>query len=165
MPHAISARDFGFGAEFIVQQRHTARLKAHAKRPLLSAAEEPHDTPRSTAIYAGEVGYLGHLNMSGLQEVACAAGCTLHLHVRPGSFVGADTVLDIASRHKIPMSMPAVGIRLQKMLAAIARIGSEPVALEARVQVRRAMERGLAALTHPDDRRHLEALHEQLFSA
>ncbi len=268
-------------------------LKSHAKRPTLGAAPAPHEAPRGTAIYAEEVGYLGYLNMSGLQEVASAAGCMLHLHVRPGSFVGPDTVLATASRDKIPMNMgevnrnepppapdtedirdcfllgptrsydqdprfglivlsevalralsPAVndpgtaisvmvslttlvveadramsereaeaeaakkdqpetaspkiefdrltlpaldmrtlvadgfssiardgasmlevGIRLQKMLATIARNGSEPVALEARVQARRAMERGLAALTHPDDRRDLEALHEQLFSA
>lgn len=46
--------------------------------------------------------------MSGLQEVACAAGCTLHLHVRPGSFVGPDTVLATASRHKIPKNIGEV---------------------------------------------------------
>ena len=62
-------------------------------------------------------------------------------------------------------SMLEVGLRLQKMLATIARNGRTPVALEAQQQARKALERGLAALTHPDDRCQLEALHEQLFSA
>jgi len=62
-------------------------------------------------------------------------------------------------------SLLEVGMRLQKMLAIIARNGREPVALEAHLQSRRAMERGMAALSHPDDRRQLEALHQQLFSA
>ena len=268
-------------------------LKAHVKRPLLGAAPTPQKTPSGTEIRAEDIGYLCHLNMSGLQEVASAAECTLHLHVRPGCFVGPDTVLATASRHNIPatlgevnpneappapnakeirdcfvlgpmrsydqdprfglivlsevalralspavndpgtaisvmvslttlvvqadhamanqetkvkaalkdgsdaatadiefdrLTLPAldvrtlvadgfapiardgasmleVGVRLQKMLATIARNGSEPVAQEAQRQARRAIERGLAALTHVDDRQTLEALHRQLFSA
>jgi uncharacterized membrane protein len=62
-------------------------------------------------------------------------------------------------------AMLEVSVRLQKMLATIARNGSAPVALEARLQARRATERGMVALTHPDDRRQLEATHEALFSA
>jgi uncharacterized membrane protein len=268
-------------------------LKAHVKQPLLGAAPPPQKTPSGIDIRAEDIGYLCHLNMSGLQEVASAANCTLHLHVRPGCFIGPDTVLATASRHNIPMNMgevnlneappapdaekirdcfvlgpvrsydqdprfglivlsevalralsPAVndpgtaisvmvslttlvvqagramadeeaeiqaaqkddpgagstgiefdrltlpaldirtlvadgfapiardgatmlevGLRLQKMLATIARNGSAPVALEAQLQARRAIERGLAALTHVDDRSRLEALHKQLFSA
>lgn len=62
-------------------------------------------------------------------------------------------------------SMLEVGIRLQKMLTLVARHGRTPVALEARLQARKAMERGRDALSHPDDRRQLEALRQQLFSA
>jgi uncharacterized membrane protein len=67
-------------------------------------------------------------------------------------------------------SMLEVGIRLQKMLATIARNSRAPIALEARLQAGKveagkAMERGPTALSHPDDRRQLEALHERLFSA
>lgn len=277
-----------------IERVSRSTLKAHVKRPRLGAAPPPHSTPSGTAILAEDIGYLCHLNMSGLQEAASAAHCTLHLHVRPGSFVGPDTVLATASRHQIPATMgdihrneappapdaravrscfllgptrsydqdprfglivlsevalralsPAVndsgtaisvmvslttllvqadramadqeaeaaknakqnqpeaaspeiefdritlpeldfhslvtdgfasiardgasmlevGLRLQKMLATIARNGRAPVALEARRQARKALERGLAALTHPDDRRQLDALHEQLFSA
>jgi uncharacterized membrane protein len=260
-------------------------LKAHVKRPRLGAGVPP-DTPHigthtGTAIRAQDTGYLCHLDMSGLQDVASKADCTLHVHVRPGSFVGPDTVLATASRYKIPMSMrevnsneappapdakavrdcfvlsttrsydqdprfclivlsevalralsPAVNdpgtaigvlatltklvvevdramveqaseaeaagiefdrltlpdlnirtlvadsfapiardgagmlevsVSLQKMLALIARNASEPLALEARLQSRQAMERGLAALSHPDDRRQLQALRERLF--
>lgn len=268
-------------------------LKAHAKRPMLGAAAAPHDTPSGTEIRADDIGYLCHLNMSGLQKEASAADCILHLHVRPGSFVGPDTVLATASRPKsIPMnlgdvnsnkapaapdakvirdcirlgparsydqdprfglivlsevalralspavndpgtaiavmvslttlvvqadramadqeaaakvhqedkpetgpegiefdrltlpaldirtlvadgfapiardgaSMLEVGLRLQKMLATIARNGSAPMAHEAQLQARKAIERGQAALTHPDDRRQLEALHQRLFN-
>jgi uncharacterized membrane protein len=260
-------------------------LKAHVKRPRLGAGVPP-DTPHigthtGTAMRAQDTGYLCHLDMSGLQDVASKADSTLHVHVRPGSFVGPDTVLATASRYKIPMSMrevnsneappapdakavrdcfvlsttrsydqdprfclivlsevalralsPAVndpgtaigvlatltklvvevdramveqaseaeaagiefdrltlpdlnirtlvadsfapiardgagmlevGVSLQKMLALIARNASEPLALEARLQSRQAMERGLAALSHPDDRRQLQALRERLF--
>ena len=268
-------------------------LKAHVKRPLLGAAPPPDKKPSGNDIQAEDIGYLCHLNMSGLQEVASAAQCTLNLHVRPGCFVGPDTVLATASRHNIPanlgevnpneappapsakeirdcfvlgparsydqdprfglivlsevalralspavndpgtaisvmvslttlviqtdramtdqeakvkaapkndseavtadiefdrLTLPAldirtlvadgfapiardgasmleVGLRLQKMLATIARNGSAPVAHEAQLQARRAIERSLAALTHVDDRNRLEALHKQLFSA
>jgi uncharacterized membrane protein len=268
-------------------------LKAHVKRPRLGAAPPPHNTHTGTAIRANDSGYLCHLNMSGLQHAASEADCTLHVHLRPGSFVGPDTVLATARQHKRPKdiaeiqsneatpapdadtirncfvlgatrsydqdprfglivlgevaqralspavndpgtaigvlatltrlvveadraiadhtaeakatkadkpdaasdeiefdrvtlpeldirtlvadsfapiardgaAMLEVGIRLQKMLATIARNGSAPIALEAQLQARKAMERGLTALSHPDDRRQLEALHEQLFSA
>jgi uncharacterized membrane protein len=267
-------------------------LKAHVKRPFLGAAPPPQTVPSGTAIRAEDMGYLCHLDMSGLQEVASTAECTLHLHVRPGSFVGPDTVLATASRHKVPANMgevnpneappapdaqafrkcfvlgparsydqdprfglivlsevalralsPAVndpgtaisvmvslttlvvqadramadqeakvkaepkddsqaatagiefdrltlpaldirtlvadgfapiardgasmlevGLRLQKMLATIARNASEPMAHEAQLQARRAIERAVAALTHVDDRSQLQALHKQLFS-
>jgi uncharacterized membrane protein len=280
-----------------IQRVSRNALKSHVKRPCLGAAAAPRNhhigTQTGTAIRAQATGYLCHLNMSGLQQAASEADCTLHLHVRPGSFVGPDTVLATASRYKAPMSMgeinrnepppapdaktvrdcfvlgatrsydqdprfglivlsevalralsPAVndpgtaigvmaslttlvvefdrdiaeheasskaakennsktesadiefdrltvpeldirtlvadgfapiaregagmlevGVRLQKMLAIIARNSGAPLALEARLQARRAMERGLVALSHPDDRRQLEALHEQLFSA
>lgn len=262
-------------------------LKAHVKRPRLGAGVPP-DTPHigthtGTTIRAQDTGYLRYLDMSGLQDVASQADCTLHVHVRPGSFVGPDTVLATASRYEIPLSMrevnsneappapdakavrdcfvlsttrsydqdprfclivlsevalralspavndpgtaigvlatltklvvevdramveresqaeaeasgiefdrltlPALNIRtlvadsfapiardgagmlevgvcLQKMLAIIARNASEPLVLEARLQSRQAMERGLAALSHPDDRRQLQALRERLF--
>jgi uncharacterized membrane protein len=269
-------------------------LKAHVKRPRLGAAAPPENPDTGTPIRADDIGYLCHLNLSGLQEVAREANCTLHVHVRPGAFVGPDTViatawshhqpekiteintgeappptpkaeavracfvlgatrsydqdprfglivlsevalralspavndpgtaigvlttitrlvvetnLAIAQRHSeaeaarekdpgaaltevefdrvtlpeldirtlvadafAPIArdgagMLEVGICLQKMLATIARNGGGPIALEARLQARKAMERGLAALSHPDDRRQLEALHERLFSA
>ena len=279
-------------------------LKVHVKRPRLGAGAAPRGRHPGTAIRAEDIGYLCYLNMSGLQEQASAADCTLHLHVRPGSFIDPNTVLATACRHQRPKNIadteaeeapspapdahairkcfllaptrsyeqdprfglivlsevalralsPAVndpgtaigvlaalttlvvqadsamtehqaeakaaatdatdsqgadeeapeavwpkiefdrltlpelsirtlvadgfapiardgaamlevGIGLQKMLAVIARNGSAPVALEARLQARKARERGLAALTHPDDRRQLEALNEKLFSA
>lgn len=275
-------------------------LKAHVQRPRLGAGappDPPHiGTHTGAEIRAQDTGYLRHLNMSGLQDVASQADCTLHVHVRPGSFVGPHTALATASRYKIPMSLrevnrheappapdakavrdcfvlsttrsydqdprfclivlsevalralsPAVndpgtaigvlatltklvmevdramveqaavaeteaaklatedngeaeaagiefdrltlpalnlrtlvadsfapiardgagmlevGVCLQKMLAIIASSASEPLALEARLQSRQAMERGLAALSHPDDRRQLQALRERLF--
>ncbi len=266
-------------------------LKAHVKRPRLGAAAPPQNTPTGTAIRADDIGHLCHLNMSGLQHAATEADCTLHVHVRPGSFVGPDTVLATASPHPRPQDtagsktdgappapdasairacfvlgqqrsydqdprfglivlsevalralspavndpgtaigvmaalttlvveadraiaehaaetaqqaspeaaspevefdrltlpeldirslvadgfasiardgagMLEVGIRLQKMLATIARNGSAPVAAEARLQARKAMERGQSALSHPDDQRQLQALHQQLFGA
>lgn len=279
-------------------------LKVHVKRPRLGAGAAPHGSPHGTTIRAQGMGYLCYLNMSGLQEQASAADCTLHLHVRPGSFIDPNTVLATACRQQRPKNIadteadqapppapdahairkcfllaptrsyeqdprfglivlsevalralsPAVndpgtaigvlaalttlvvqadsamtehqaeakaaatdatdgqgadeeapeavwpkiefdrltlpelsirtlvadgfapiardgaamlevGIGLQKMLAVIARNGSAPVALEARLQARKARERGLAALTHPDDRRQLQALNEKLFSA
>jgi uncharacterized membrane protein len=263
------------------------------KRPRLGAAPPPHNAHTGTPIQAEDLGYLCHLNMSGLQRAAREADCTLHVHVRPGSFIGPDTVLATARLHQRPKdiaeiqrneappapdaetirncfvlgaarsydqdprfglivlgevalralspavndpgtaigvlatltrlvveadraiadreaeakvakadkpdadgdgiefdrvtlpeldirtlvvdsfapiardgaAMLEVGIRLQKMLYTIARNGSAPLSLEARLQARKAMERGLAALSHPDDRRQLEALYEQLFSA
>jgi uncharacterized membrane protein len=63
------------------------------------------------------------------------------------------------------VSMLEVGIRLQKMLVLLARNNRTPVALEARLQAHRTEARGVAALSQPDDRRQLEALYQQLFSA
>jgi uncharacterized membrane protein len=269
-------------------------LKAHVKRPRLGAAAPPHNPDTGTPIRANGIGYLCHLNLSGLQHEASEANCTLHVHVRPGAFVGPDTVIATAWSHHQPekiteintgqapqptpkaeavracfvlgaarsydqdprfglivlsevalralspavndpgtaigvlatltrlvvdtdramveqeaeaaaarqensgadaqgiefdrvtlpeldirtlvadgfapiardgAGMLEVGIRLQKMLATITRNGSAPIAQEARLQARKAKERGLAALSHPDDRRELEALHQQLFSA
>jgi uncharacterized membrane protein len=65
----------------------------------------------------------------------------------------------------VSVSMLEVGIRLQKMLVLLARNNRTPVALEARLQAHRTVARGMAALSQPDDRRQLEALYQQLFSA
>lgn len=65
----------------------------------------------------------------------------------------------------VSVSMLEVGIRLQKMLVLLARNNRTPVALEARLQAHRTEARGVAALSQPDDRRQLEALYQQLFSA
>ncbi len=275
-----------------IERVSSSTLNAYVKQPRLGAAPPPHNSHTGTPIRAENIGYLCHLNMSGLQEAAREANCTLHVHVRPGNFIGPDTVIATARQHKRPKnsgedqntdsapapdaavirdcfvmgasrsydqdprfgvivlsevalralspavndpgtaiavmaaltklvveadramvdreaqakaakkdhsdagltdiefdrltlpeldirtliadgfaaiardgaSMMEVGVRLQKMLAIIARNGSAPLAQEARLQSRKAMERGLATLSHPDDRRQLEALHQQLFS-
>ncbi len=274
-----------------IERVSRSALKSYVNRPCLGAAPPPENSHIGTAIQAQDTGYLRHLNMSGLQEAASEADCTLHLHVRPGSFVGPDTVIATARQRDRPkivsgdqssdappklntavirdcfvmgatrsydqdprfglivlsevalralspavndpgtaigvlatltklvveadcamaeheaktkvtkeykpqatsmdvefdrLTLPVldfrslvadgfapiardgagmleVGVRLQKMLAIIARNSRAPVALEARVQSRKALERGLVALSHPDDRRQLEALHQQLF--
>ena len=277
-----------------IEKASRKTLTAHARRPRLGAAAPPDNPGPGTPIRAEDIGYLCHLNLSGLQDVASEATCTLHLHVRPGSFVSPDTVIATAWSHHQPAKItdintgeappptpkaeavraclvlgatrsydqdprfglivlsevalralsPAVndpgtaigvlatltrllvetdsaikeqaaqaqadrqkhpeagapdvefdrvtlpeldiktlvadgfatiardgagmlevGIGLQKMLATIARNCSTPMAQEARLQARRAMERALAALSHPDDRRGLEALHAALFDA
>ena len=289
-----------------IEKASRKTLTAHARRPRLGAAAPPDNPGPGTPIRAEDIGYLCHLNLSGLQEVASEANCTLHLHVRPGSFVSPDTVIATAWSHHQPAKItdintgeappptpraeavraclvlgatrsydqdprfglivlsevalralsPAVndpgtaigvlatltrlvveadsamadqrteakaarqarteaeagadvdadagadaddiefdritlpeldmrtlvadgfapiardgagmlevGIRLQKMLATIASNASAPIAQEARLQARRAMERGQTALSHPDDRRELQALHHELFGA
>ena len=59
----------------------------------------PH-TSAGTAIQARDTGHLCRLHLSGLQHAASEADCTLHLHVRPRSFVGPDTVLVTACARK-----------------------------------------------------------------
>lgn len=276
-----------------IERVSRSTLKSYVNQPRLGAAPPPPDSRIGTSIRAEDTGYVRHLNMGGLQHAASEADCTLHVHVRPGSFVGPDTVVATARQHQplkstgeeqgretppaldvaairdcfvlgasrsydqdprfgvivlsevalralspavndpgtaiavmasltklvvevdramtkqeadakvaendrpegalseiefdrltLPeldlrtlvvdgfssiardgASMLEVGVRLQKMLAIIARNGAGPVALAARQQSRKALERGLSALSHPDDQRQLEALHQQLFGA
>jgi len=91
-----------------IERVSRSALKSYVEQPRLGAAVPPHDTYTGTAIRAEDTGYLRYLNMSGLQNVASEADCTLHLHVRPGSFVGPDTVLQLRSP-STPRTQPRIG--------------------------------------------------------
>jgi uncharacterized membrane protein len=48
-------------------------------------AEEP--ATAGEPVFAGAIGYVQHLDVEGLQEIAVKAGATLHVLVRPGAFI------------------------------------------------------------------------------
>lgn len=70
-------------------------MGAYRRSPGMGARLAQTATPRGEPVHANQVGYLRHIDMQALQDLAVAATAQLHLRVRPGQLVHPGTVLVI----------------------------------------------------------------------
>lgn len=68
-------------------------MGAYRRSPGMGARVAQAATPTGEAVHANKVGYLRHIDMQTLQELAVAASAQLHLRARPGQLVHPGTVL------------------------------------------------------------------------
>lgn len=69
-----------------------AVIDAHRAEPCMGAVPAA-GSASGAPVTADVVGYITHINMDSLQQLAAARGWRLHLRERPGAFVMPDTVL------------------------------------------------------------------------
>jgi uncharacterized membrane protein len=70
-------------------------MGAYRRSPGMGARLAPATPPSGGQVHANKVGYLRHIDMQTLQDLAVAASAQLHLRVRPGQLVHPGTVLVI----------------------------------------------------------------------
>jgi uncharacterized membrane protein len=70
-------------------------MSAYRRSPGMGARLAPAATPAGISVHANQVGYLRHIDMQALQDLAVAASAQLHLRVRPGQLVHPGSVLVI----------------------------------------------------------------------
>ncbi|WP_300649396.1 DUF2254 family protein [Hydrogenophaga sp.] len=81
-------------------------MSAHRRSPGMGARLAPAETPAGYTIFANKVGYLRHIDMQALQDLAEAASARLHLRVRPGQLVHPGCVLVIVEGGSAPDNTP-----------------------------------------------------------
>ncbi|GAA6142092.1 DUF2254 family protein [Hydrogenophaga sp. 5NK40-0174] len=63
--------------------------------PLMGCRMAPVQVPDGTRVFINAAGYLTHINLLSLNELASETGATVHVRVRPGAFILHDTVLAV----------------------------------------------------------------------
>lgn len=61
----------------------------------VSVASASAPAPAGHAVFGGNIGYVTHIDLTALDELACRLGCTIQVQVMPGAFV--TTAREIAS--------------------------------------------------------------------
>jgi uncharacterized membrane protein len=77
----------------LVEETALAALKTRIAHPNLGAMPSVAEIGVAADIYPDEVGYVRHVDMAELQEVAEAHDCVVHLRVAPGTFVAPPIAL------------------------------------------------------------------------
>lgn len=75
-----------------IETAATEALSAHRRAPLLGAAIQPAQVV-GRDLRAESSGYLTHIDLDGLQQLASERRVTVHVRLRPGAFVLRDDVL------------------------------------------------------------------------
>jgi uncharacterized membrane protein len=66
----------------------------------LGAKPLGNDTPEGIVLHLGKVGYIQHIDIAEIQEVAKELGTTIHIFVRPGSFIDRNRPLGVLANQK-----------------------------------------------------------------
>lgn len=83
-----------------IERATHAALMARAKRPRMGGMSDWSDNTADIAIHCGQIGYVQHIDMQALQDIACDVSCRIKLATPTGGFVTPDRPLAFVSADK-----------------------------------------------------------------